>query len=113
MENTHGTDLYVVIERYTPAPGKLDEVLSMTNDIGKTLHGFEGLLMLQVLKPSGSKGDVVSTATWESEAAFKGFMQSDAVKDLMKSDAFSKMQELTTSSSFDGFSLVSGWHAAH
>ncbi len=112
MDNQHGTDLYVVIERYTPAEGKMDEVMNMTNDIGKTLHGFPGLVQLQVLKPSG-KGDVVSTATWESEAAFKGFMQSNAVKDLMKSEVGAKMKEFTTGASFDTFNLVGGWHLTH
>ena len=109
MNDTHGTDLFVVIERYTPAEGKLEEVLEVTNKVGKMLEGFEGLLQLQILKPTG-KGDIVSTATWESETAFKGFMQSDAVKDLMKSDLFTTVKEITTGASFDSFHLVSGWH---
>ena len=107
--SNHGDNLYVVIERYTPVEGKLEEVIVTTTEIGKILHGFPGLLQIQILEPS-SKGDVVSTATWESEIAFKNFMKSQVVKDLMKSDIVESMRVLTENSSFDTFKLVDGWH---
>ena len=108
-KNPHGNKLYVVVERYTPLEGKLQEVVEMTTEVGKMLHDFPGLIQVQVLKPS-AKGDVISTATWESENAFKGFMKSQTVKDLMKSDVGAKMKALTSGSGFETFDLVDGWH---
>ncbi len=108
-KNHHGKDMCVVIERYTPLEGKLQEVVEMTTEVGKMLHGYPGLIQVQVLKPS-AKGDVISTATWESEVAFKKFIKSQTVKDLMKSDVGVKMKALTTRSGFETFNLVDGWH---
>lgn len=108
-KQAHGNNLFVVIERYTPNEGATEEVLSITDAVGKMMHGFPGLLQLQILKPTKG-GDVISTAAWDSEDAFKGFMKSEAVKELMKSDTAAQIKELISGSSFDTYELTTGWH---
>lgn len=107
---SHATDLFILIEQYSPAEGKQDAIMGIARESAKSIEGVRGLLMTQVLRPKTQNGTVCSICTWESEAAFKAFMKSDAVKDLYASEMMANVKAWTSNIDVQMFTLVDGWH---
>ena len=76
----------------------------------KSIEDVSGLLMTQVLRPQSNTGPVCSISTWESEAVFKAFMKSDAVKDLYASEMMTNVKAWTSAIEVEMFTLEDGWH---
>lgn len=106
----HGDEVFVFIEHYFPVEGKLEQVLEIAREAGQLLKGWDGLLMMQVLRPAGGKGPVSSLSIWESQDKFKAMMKSDTCRELFKSDSMKRIQSWTTEVQHVSGDLVDGWH---
>tara|TARA_B100000029_G_scaffold384941_1_gene380530 strand:- start:158 stop:514 length:357 start_codon:yes stop_codon:yes gene_type:complete len=108
--NTHGNNVFVLIEQFFPKEGKLEDIISIAKESSKGIYGVSGLLQAKVLKPSNKNGPVCNVTTWESESAFKTFMKSDAIKELYKSEMMKNIKEWTSDIKILQFDMVDGWH---
>ena len=72
--NTHGNNVFIVIEQFFPNEGKLEDIISIAKESLKGISGVSGLLQAKVLKPSNKNGPVCNVTTWESKSVFKTFM---------------------------------------
>ncbi len=109
-DKSHGANLFVLIEQYFPNDGKQDAILDIAKQSAKDIEGVLGLIMTNVLQPRTQTGPVCNISTWESEAAFKAFMKSDAVKDLYASEMMANVKAWTSNIEVQMFTLEDGWH---
>ena len=107
---SHATTLFILVEQYFPVKGKQDAILRIARESAKSIEGLSGLVMTQVLRPTTQSGPVCNISTWESEAAFKTFMKSDAVKELYASETMANVKAWTSNIEIEMFTLEDGWH---
>ena len=107
---SHGDNVFVLIEQFFPHEGKLEDVLEIANKSAKGIYGVNGLLLATVLRPKTKTGPVCNVTTWESEEDFKLFMESDAIKELYKSDLMKNIKEWTSEITVQMFGTEEGWH---
>lgn len=109
-EADHNSTLFVLIEQYQPLDGKYGAILEIAKSSAKSIEGTPGLLLAQVLEPKSKSSAICNVTTWNSEAEFKTFMKSDAVKDLYSSETMSNVKAWTANIDTQMFTMVQGWH---
>lgn len=109
-KTTHPDTLFVLIEQYFPAEGKLESIMEIAKASAKDIEGVKGLFMSQVLRPKTQSDPVCNVSTWESETLFKEFMKSDAVKELYASEMMTNVKAWTKNIDVQMFTLADGWH---
>jgi len=107
---SHGDNVFVLIEQFFPHEGKLEDVLEIAKKSAKGIYGVNGLLLATVLRPKTKTGPVCNVTTWESEDDFKLFMESDTIKELFKSDMMKNIKEWTSEIIVQSFGMEDGWH---
>ena len=107
---SHGDNIFVLIEQYFPNDGKLEKVVEIAKESAKGIYGVQGLLQAKVLRPKTKSGPVCNVTTWKSEEDFKLFMKSDAVKELYKSDMMKNVKDWTSEINVQMFGMEDGWH---
>jgi len=109
-DKSHGANLFVLIEQYFPNDAKQDAILDIAKQSAKDIEGVKGLLMTKVLRPKTQTGPVCAVSTWQSEADFKVFMKSAAVKELYASEMMANVKAWTSNIDVQMFTLEYGWH---
>lgn len=107
---SHSSNLFILIEQYLPVEGKLEAVLKIAKESAKSIKGIKGLIMSQVLRPKTQTDPICNITTWESENAFNTFIKSDAVKNLYASDMMANVKAWTSNIEAKMFTLEEGWH---
>jgi len=109
QENVHGDEVFTLIELYYPKEGRLEEMMAIAKASAKMIQGMPGLIQSQVLRPVG-KGPISNISTWRSQTEFQAFVQSDAMKALLKSDDFANAKAWTDDLKAMMFTNEMGWH---
>ena len=109
QENGHGDEVFVLIEMYYPKDGRFEDMMAITKASAKMIQGTPGLIQSQVLRPVG-KGPISNISMWHSQAEFQTFMQSDSMKELLKSDDFANAKAWCDDLKAMMFTNEMGWH---
>ena len=109
QENGHGDDVFTLIELYYTKDGRMEDMMELTKESAKMIQGMPGLLQSQVLRPV-KKGPISNISTWKSQAEFQTFMQSDEMKELLKSDDLVNAKAWCDDIKVMMFSNEMGWH---
>ncbi len=110
QENGHGDEVFVLIEMYYPKEGRLEDLMEITKASAKAIQGTVGLIQSQVLRPIASKDPISNITMWHSQAEFQTFMQSDSVKELLKSADFNNVKAWSADIKVMMFAHETGWH---
>ena len=109
--NVHGDEVFVVVSLYTPKEGQLEPLLALGKKGEAVISAAPGLIQSQLLRPVNETSAIGQISIWQSEADFKGFVQSEAGQALLHSDDHHQAEAAATAVQVMTFQHVTGWHS--